>query len=257
MIYSLINASITASFSVMSVSFTYQPTLGVPLIIITGVNNAQFVNMTVSRISQGSSLSNAEAADLCDTRTNAPALDLRDSVASVMSSTFQGIDSGVCFAYVLLNVRLMMMIVDVFFFLVVFFFFEGAIRIRAGSVTLANVAFINNIMQRISEFPSLRHNVFVSGRSSVTVDSLRTDTSPSNFIYLSYDNGIPNVYSVDANGVPVSLNTPLFVPELVSIAPVQMPSSENTEFTFTGNRLYPCGLQVNIYKSNVSNLLQV
>jgi hypothetical protein len=57
----------------------------------------------------------------------------------------------------------------------------------------------------------------------------------------------------------VSVNTqaPLFVPSVRSVSPFEFPATPTVMFTFEGEFFYPCGLQVNIYRTNATNLVQV
>jgi hypothetical protein len=119
-------------------------------------------------------------------------------------------------------------------------------------VRLIGLTFTNNIMQTISGFPNLRHNVFISGVANVTVDNLSTDTDTSYFIYLTNDNGIPGVYSFDGT----KLQAPLFVPSLSSISPTDRVPTPDV-FTFSGSRIFPCDLKVRIYKSSTDSVPEV
>jgi hypothetical protein len=123
----------------------------------------------------------------------------------------------------------------------------GAIRIRGGEVTFMTVSFISNVMQSFNGFPNLRHNVFVSNGAVVSVFDPRADTNSSNFIYLSNVGGVPSV----------NLNSPMFVPSVKSASPTSFPDGTLFTLTLTGESFYPCGLQLNIYRNNTSNLLQV
>jgi hypothetical protein len=126
-------------------------------------------------------------------------------------------------------------------------FFTGAMRIRGGEVKLISVRFADNIIQTFEGFPSLRHNIFISNGANLTTTESILDTGTSNFIYVSSDSSVSNV----------NLKAPMFVPYLKSVSPSKKPSTPNIEFTFTGSYFYPCNLQVNIYKTTPTNLLQV
>jgi hypothetical protein len=107
-------------------------------------------------------------------------------------------------------------------------------------------------MQTIAGFPTLRHNMFISGSANVTVDDLSVDTDTSYFMYLSNDNGIPGIYYLDGS----KLKAPLFVPSLSSISPTYRVSTPAI-FTFTGSGIFPCDLKVRIYKSSVDSVPEV
>jgi hypothetical protein len=90
--------------------------------------------------------------------------------------------------------------------------------------------------------------MYVKNQSTVAVVNLRPDTT-SNFIYVLDD---------DANGSHVSgVNDPLFVPKLTSSTPPVLSQQVSTQFMLKGNNIYPCGLNVEVYKDNASNLIVV
>jgi hypothetical protein len=64
----------------------------------------------------------------------------------------------------------------------------GAILIDSSTVTVDRVSFVSNSLSKISGFPNLRHNIFVSNHSAVSIISMIVDTESSNFVYVSDDN---------------------------------------------------------------------
>jgi hypothetical protein len=65
----------------------------------------------------------------------------------------------------------------------------GAVLIdgRNAGVTLDGMSFSSNSLSNSVSFPSLRHNVFVSGGAIVNVLSMTVDTEESKFVYVSDD----------------------------------------------------------------------
>jgi hypothetical protein len=62
----------------------------------------------------------------------------------------------------------------------------------------------------------------------------------------------------DVNGSRVSgVSDPLFVPKLTSATPAVLSQEVSTQFMLKGKNIYPCGLNVEVYKDNASNLIVV
>jgi hypothetical protein len=97
MVVSVLNASTSAAsspaLSVSEVSFMYQATLLVPLIVMTNVINVQLLGLNVTR-NVVSLLWNADFSYLCDTQASAPTLDLNNARVSIMNSLFQNVNTG-------------------------------------------------------------------------------------------------------------------------------------------------------------------
>jgi hypothetical protein len=91
--------------------------------------------------------------------------------------------------------------------------------------------------------------VFVANKSILTVADLRPDTGSSNFIYVLDD---------FVGGSTVSgVLAPLFVPKLTSASPNKLSEGINTDFVLKGSNIYPCGLNVAIYKGGAGNQIVV
>jgi hypothetical protein len=59
------------------------------------------------------------------------------------------------------------------------------------------VTFASNTISKPVGFPNLRHNVFVSNGAVVSVVSMRVDTDPSYFVYISDDGSNSAVSGLD------------------------------------------------------------
>jgi hypothetical protein len=94
----LINAtSLNAQSSVLNVSqvtFSYSTTLGVPLVILSGLNNVQLTSVSFVRVAT-SLLANADNKEMCEIQTNTPSLDLNNSQVVISSSSFENLNTGV------------------------------------------------------------------------------------------------------------------------------------------------------------------
>jgi hypothetical protein len=84
--------SLLSSVSLNQVFFSYRTTLGVPLIVLSDINNVQFNNISI--ILEKISLMNGEFSDICQVQTNSAALDLNNVKATITSSLFQNINTG-------------------------------------------------------------------------------------------------------------------------------------------------------------------
>jgi hypothetical protein len=95
---SLINATVvnspSPSFTINNVTFNYQAALGVPLIVLSGINNVQITNSTFAR--KTTELLGSNFSDMCQVQTNSPALDLYNVKGTISTSTFQNINTGMC-----------------------------------------------------------------------------------------------------------------------------------------------------------------
>jgi hypothetical protein len=119
----------------------------------------------------------------------------------------------------------------------------------ASEVSLDSVTFVNNAITKMVGFPTLRHNVYVSNNSEVVVSNPKADTGASNFIYLANTTGDTSQVS--------GVAAPLFVPRLTSASPTDLSKEMVTTFVLSGDNLYPCGLQIAIYKGGTSNEILV
>jgi hypothetical protein len=91
--------------------------------------------------------------------------------------------------------------------------------------------------------------VLVANKSILTVANLRPDTEPSNFIYILDD----YIGGSTVSGVL----TPLFIPKLTSASPSKLSGGINTDFVLKGSSIYPCGLNIAIYKGGAGNQIAV
>jgi hypothetical protein len=91
-----------SSFTASGVSFNYRTTLGVPLVVLSGVDNVQFTNSTFSR--NGTKSVQSDFSDLCQVQTNSPALDLYNVKGTISACTFQNLNTGV-YVYVFSEIK--------------------------------------------------------------------------------------------------------------------------------------------------------
>jgi hypothetical protein len=118
-----------------------------------------------------------------------------------------------------------------------------------SQVSLTSVVFTNNVIGTVPNFPNLRHNVFVSNKSVLSVSNLLPDTYPSSFIYVADD--------YTGGSVVSGTTVPLFVPRVTSTSPSALAQGISTDFVLKGSNLYPCGLSIAVYKGNASNMIVV
>jgi hypothetical protein len=191
--------------------FQYKASLGAPLIVVDGFDGIDFIDMSVVK-SAVKRLNNVEVlGNICDVYTDGPVLLVKNSVGRIASSSFRNVDRGV-------------------------------IVVDNSQVSLESVEFVNNAIIRISEFPNLRHNVYILNNSTVTAVDLRPDTKPSNFIYIKDNTSIIN-----------NINIPLFLPKLISALQTDVVYLGEREFLLGGDGFYPCGLSVGVFKGGPEN----
>jgi uncharacterized protein YjbI with pentapeptide repeats len=99
---SVINATsdipVSQELSLNGVSFTYQSTPMVSLIVITNANNVRFVDVNITRIT-GSLLWNADFSYLCQVQATVPTLSLNNAKINISSSRFENVNTGMNYIY--------------------------------------------------------------------------------------------------------------------------------------------------------------
>jgi hypothetical protein len=110
--------------------------------------------------------------------------------------------------------------------------------------------FTNNFIQKPSNFPNLRHNIYVTGGSVVTVANLNPDTGTSNFIYIADEGTL-------GGSIVSGVTIPLFIPRISSATPNELSLGISTQFVIKGDNFYPCGLNIAVYKNDQNNQIVV
>lgn len=124
-----------------------------------------------------------------------------------------------------------------------------------SKVSLTSITFTNNVIQKLSSFPNLRHNVYVDNGSNVTVSNLNPDTGSSSFIYVADD--INDIDNNNEGSLIDGVITPLFIPQIKSVSPDKLSEGDSTQFILSGNSFYPCGLSLAVYKGESQNQIIV
>lgn len=221
-IVSASSSSSSSRVSLDSVEFQFKVVLNAPLISMNRLALFNFTNISVTKVPQplemGEGMSNADDS-ICGVRPTSPGLLLMGSSGTISKSSFMGISTG-------------------------------AILIDGGGVVLEDVSFTSNFITRLTNFPGLRHNMFVSNGAEVNFTSIKVDTGESNFVYVSDDN---------SGSVINGLDVPLFVPSLLSSHSSGITSPGDfttTTIVLLGSSLYPCGrLTLTLYKDIPSNII--
>jgi hypothetical protein len=129
-------------------------------------------------------------------------------------------------------------------------FHLGVMVIINSQISLTAVTFKNNMIHKHDAFPNLRHNVYVTNGSTITVADLRPDTGASSFIYVADEEA--------AGGSVVSgVAAPLFVPRISSVSPSELSPGSSTRFVISGGGFYPCGMSLAVYKGGSNNRIVV
>jgi hypothetical protein len=86
----------------------------------------------------------------------------------------------------------------------------GGVLIEGGKVTLDGVSFSLNTLSKSSDFPNLRHNVFVSKGALLDISLITVDTGASNFVYVDDGDDDDNDSSI-VNGLDVYIYIYIYI----------------------------------------------
>jgi hypothetical protein len=205
----------TSTLTVTSCTFNYYQKLNAALIYVTGMSSLEIGNVNITR-----NLSSKTRNTLANADDNI--CSITTNYPSILLTNSKAKISTSTFS----NIQ------------------TGVIIVHGGELNLTSVTFINNVITTRTGFSDLRHNVFVSNNAKVIVSDLQPDTGKSNFIYVSELLG----------GAVQGVDAPLFVPTITSALPPTLSPELNTTFLFSGTMLFPCGLQLYVYRDSETNL---